>query len=34
MYLKDVFTEIGNWTSSFFAGLVLLAWRETGTNFL
>ena len=26
------FNEIGNWTSSFFTGMALLAWRETETN--
>src|SRR5215472_15271306 len=26
---KEGFYEIGNWTSSFFAGMALLAWRET-----
>ena len=26
---KEVFYEIGNWTSSFFTGMALLAWRET-----
>jgi unsaturated chondroitin disaccharide hydrolase len=27
---KEGFMEIGNWTSSFFTGMALLAWRETG----
>src|SRR5450756_1439871 len=26
---KEGFYEIGNWTSSFFTGMALLAWRET-----
>ena len=26
---KEGFFEIGNWTSSFFTGMALLAWRET-----
>ncbi|HLP77880.1 MAG TPA: glycoside hydrolase family 88 protein [Candidatus Paceibacterota bacterium] len=26
---KESFYEIGNWTSSFFTGMALLAWRET-----
>jgi unsaturated chondroitin disaccharide hydrolase len=26
---KEDFFEIGNWTSSFFTGMALLAWRET-----
>lgn len=26
---KEDFYEIGNWTSSFFTGMALLAWRET-----
>jgi unsaturated chondroitin disaccharide hydrolase len=26
---KEGFCEIGNWTSSFFTGMALLAWRET-----
>ena len=26
---KENFYEIGNWTSSFFTGMALLAWRET-----
>ena len=26
---KEAFYEIGNWTSSFFTGMALLAWRET-----
>ena len=26
---KEGFNEIGNWTSSFFTGMALLAWRET-----
>ena len=26
---KENFFEIGNWTSSFFTGMALLAWRET-----
>jgi hypothetical protein len=32
---KEGFYEIGNWTSAFFTGLALLAWRETeGEYFL
>jgi unsaturated chondroitin disaccharide hydrolase len=27
------FFEIGNWTSSFFTGMALLAWRRTGERF-
>lgn len=27
---NEGFYEIGNWTSSFFTGMALLAWRETG----
>ena len=27
---KEGFMDIGNWTSSFFTGMALLAWRETG----
>ena len=27
------FFEIGNWTSSFFTGMALLAWRETEDNY-
>lgn len=27
---KEGFFEIGNWTSSFFTGMALLAWRQTG----
>src|ERR1035437_4023711 len=26
---QEGFNEIGNWTSSFFTGMALLAWRET-----
>ena len=26
---QEAFYEIGNWTSSFFTGMALLAWRET-----
>ena len=26
---KEGFYEIGNWTSSFFTGMALLAWRQT-----
>jgi unsaturated chondroitin disaccharide hydrolase len=28
-HYKEGFYEIGNWTSSFFTGMALLAWRET-----
>jgi unsaturated chondroitin disaccharide hydrolase len=31
---EDGFYEIGNWTSSFFTGMALLAWRETEDEFL
>src|SRR5580698_3814994 len=27
------FNEIGNWTSSFFTGMALIAWRETEDEF-
>jgi unsaturated chondroitin disaccharide hydrolase len=30
---KEGFYEIGNWTSSFFTGMALLAWRETKDEF-
>ena len=30
---KEGFFEIGNWTSSFFTGMALLAWRETEDEF-
>ena len=30
---KEDFYEIGNWTSSFFTGMALLAWRETEDEF-
>ena len=30
---KEGFYEIGNWTSSFFTGMALLAWRETEDEF-
>jgi unsaturated chondroitin disaccharide hydrolase len=30
---KENFYEIGNWTSSFFTGMALLAWRETEDEF-
>lgn len=30
---REGFFEIGNWTSSFFTGMALLAWRETGDEF-
>lgn len=30
---KEGFYEIGNWTSSFFTGMALLAWRETGDEY-
>ena len=30
---KKGFYEIGNWTSSFFTGMALLAWRETEDEF-
>jgi unsaturated chondroitin disaccharide hydrolase len=30
---KEGFHEIGNWTSSFFTGMALLAWRETEDEF-
>src|ERR1035437_8890762 len=30
---KEDFHEIGNWTSSFFTGMALLAWRETGDEY-
>lgn len=29
---NEGFFEIGNWTTSFFTGMALLAWRETGDN--
>ena len=29
---KEGFFEIGNWTTSFHAGMALLAWRETGDD--
>jgi unsaturated chondroitin disaccharide hydrolase len=31
---KEGFYDIGNWTSSFFTGMALIAWRETGDEFL
>ena len=30
---SEGFYEIGNWTSSFFTGMALLAWRETEDEF-
>jgi unsaturated chondroitin disaccharide hydrolase len=30
---KEGFYEIGNWTSSFFTGMALMAWRETEDEF-
>jgi unsaturated chondroitin disaccharide hydrolase len=30
---KEGFYEIGNWTSSFFTGMALLAWRETDDEY-
>jgi unsaturated chondroitin disaccharide hydrolase len=30
---KEGFYEIGNWTSSFFTGMALLAWRETEDDY-
>src|SRR5947209_2423141 len=30
---KEGFYEIGNWTSSFFTGMALLAWRSTEDEF-
>ncbi|HAO77497.1 MAG TPA: hypothetical protein DCQ92_00710 [Verrucomicrobia subdivision 3 bacterium] len=30
---NEGFYEIGNWTSSFFTGMALLAWRETGDEY-
>src|SRR5579871_5528166 len=30
---KEGFYEIGNWTSSFFTGMALLAWRDTEDEF-
>ena len=30
---KEGFYEIGNWTSSFFTGMALLAWRKTEDEF-
>jgi len=30
---KEGFYEIGNWTSSFFTGMALLAWRSTGDEY-
>ncbi len=30
---KEGFYEIGNWTSSFFTGMALLAWRETADEY-
>ncbi|HEX9047859.1 MAG TPA: glycoside hydrolase family 88 protein [Verrucomicrobiae bacterium] len=30
---KEGFYEIGNWTSSFFTGMALLAWRQTEDEF-
>jgi unsaturated chondroitin disaccharide hydrolase len=30
---KEGFFEIGNWTSSFFTGMALLAWRESGDDY-
>jgi unsaturated chondroitin disaccharide hydrolase len=30
---KEGFFEIGNWTSSFYTGMALLAWRETEDEF-
>jgi unsaturated chondroitin disaccharide hydrolase len=30
---KEDFYEIGNWTSSFFTGMALLAWRQTEDEF-
>jgi len=31
--LQEGFYEIGNWTSSFFTGMALLAWRETEDDY-
>jgi unsaturated chondroitin disaccharide hydrolase len=30
---SEGFFEIGNWTTSFFTGMALLAWRDTGDDF-
>ena len=30
---KEGFFEIGNWTSSFFTGMALLAWRQTEDDY-